>query len=294
MSSRPVPAHRTTLILATLVLLAGALLAPARVEAQATSKVYYVPMYESELADGMDVLKNGGPNLLPVVSVETVVSLVVSINGTVIRYDHAEDGYELDIDHPTQATSEVWGDNDPDNGIPPGFATDVLTAGSVITLRNIVPRTGPAPGTLLFSGGDKIGASRTLAMTRVGWDTQYPGVLAASCEVMDTGGWGTEYVAPVGVDVDFQSLFEKVFLYVMAKNDGNGGTTVTVERPGLAAQDFVLGEGGSLALANVELGTRVTSTAPVQAHLIAGDAAPEGYLELRSFTLFPVSAWSTS
>ncbi len=32
------------------------------------------------------------------------------MTATVIYYDHWEDGYEADINFPTQNTTEVWGD----------------------------------------------------------------------------------------------------------------------------------------------------------------------------------------
>ncbi len=276
MSSRSNPSYRSTLVLTVILLLGGLMLAPAPAAAQATSKVYYVPVYEADLADAMEILESG--NWGAVSNVATVVSIVASIDGTVIRYDHAEDGYELDIDSPTQASTQTW----------------TLNAGQVLPLRNLVPGTGPAPGTFPYSGGDKVGASRTVAVTRVGWDNDLGPVIAGAYEVLDTGGWGLEYVVPVGEDVASESMFEKTFLYVMAKDDGNGGTTVTVARPLSASVDYVLTEGQSLALADIEMGTRITADAPVQAHLLAGDTARDGYLELRCFTLFPVSAWSES
>ncbi len=258
---------------AAVAVIAIALLTPVpALQAQAPSKTYYVPVYESDFADAMQVLEDGDFGVVE--NVETVVSIVATVDGTVVYYDHVEDGYELDIGDPMQPTTQVWN----------------LDSGDVLGLRNSVPGTGPLPGTFPYSGGDRIATSRTVAVTRVGWDAEVGTVIAGAFEVLDTGVWGTEYVAPVGEDVASFSMFEKTFLYVMAKE----ATNVSVVYPGQPAQNFVLPQGGSLALPDVTLGTRVLADAPVQAHIIGGDTAPEGLLEMRCYTLYPVEAWSDS
>ena len=66
-------------------------------------------------------------------------------------------------------TTQIWGDGDPTNGIPPGYATDILVPGDVIELEATInvnngQRTDGDP-TLPWSGGDRIQSSHALAVT---------------------------------------------------------------------------------------------------------------------------------
>ena len=70
--------------------------------------------------------------------IETTISIAVHRTGSIIFYDHWEDGLELNLTVPVQSTTEIWGDDNPNNGIPPNFATDVLNSGDVLILRNVV------------------------------------------------------------------------------------------------------------------------------------------------------------
>ena len=78
-----------------------------------------------------------------------------------------------------------------------------------------------------FDGGDKVAATKTIAMTRTSW-AGVTGTLFAGCvEVFDTNNWGTDYRAPVGVNmadnVDYQ-MFEYTALSIMAgEDDSHGG-----------------------------------------------------------------------
>ena len=52
----------------------------------------------------------------------------ISPDGNRIVYDHWEDGFELDISSPVQATTEIWGDGNAGNGAPPGCTLDSCDA----------------------------------------------------------------------------------------------------------------------------------------------------------------------
>lgn len=72
--------------------------------------------------------------------IESMFSVSVSINHTVIWYDHWEDGYEEDVRIPNSNTTEVWGDGDASNGCAPGKTPctdelDVLWAGDSIVVQ---------------------------------------------------------------------------------------------------------------------------------------------------------------
>ena len=53
-----------------------------------------------------------------------------------VVWDEWEDGYEANALNPTQATTKVWGDGNPFNGIAPGYPTDIIPAGGSIILDN--------------------------------------------------------------------------------------------------------------------------------------------------------------
>ena len=66
------------------------------------------------------------------------MSFSASADNTVIYYDHWEDGYESDITHPKQSTTLGLGNGNPADGYPPGNAGDLISAGTVFSLRNYV------------------------------------------------------------------------------------------------------------------------------------------------------------
>ena len=80
-------ARASALLLTALLTSVGLGASPAA--AQGVAQTYYVPMSETaELGQFMAVLEER----TSVSSVETVVSIVASGNGTIVRYDHWEDG----------------------------------------------------------------------------------------------------------------------------------------------------------------------------------------------------------
>src|SRR5438132_14420765 len=80
---------------------------------------FYLPMPEAQIYQANSAIISGtsATNL-------STFSIVVSGNGTVIYYDQWEDGYEVNLSSPTQPTTQIWGDGNDANGIPPGFAHD--------------------------------------------------------------------------------------------------------------------------------------------------------------------------
>ena len=59
------------------------------------------------------------------------VTFSAATDGTVIYYDHWEDGYEEDITNPVQSTTLIFGDGILSNGYPPGNPGDLIPAGTV-------------------------------------------------------------------------------------------------------------------------------------------------------------------
>lgn len=172
---------------------------------------FYLPLPESQVQTSLRALYSYTGN-----TIDAVTSVVVTGSGTIIHYDQWEDGYEIDINNPVQSTSQIWGDANDANGIPPGFSNDPpagLTKGDVISLRNLVslPRN---PSSILYDGRDRVAASNALVVSRASWATSPGSVLANAVEVLATIEHGFAYVSPVGEDVSASSMFEYVGLFV--------------------------------------------------------------------------------
>lgn len=261
-------------------------------QAQSIVQEFYVPMPEAQLRDSyLKVAPNTGTTS------DSVISIVVAIAGTRLVYDHWEDGYEVDLNHPTQATTQTWGDGKDANGKPPGYATDpaMFDYGSVVALRNLVPLPRNA-GTILFDGRDRLGASQAVTMSRAAWFTTPGPLLADAVAVVSTVDWGTSFVMPVGENVVFPtpataSMFEHCGLFVMAANDG---TQVQIDSNANGVTDyaFTLNRGESYLLNGGMLsGAAVTATKPVQVVIDAGDVGAN--YESRWYAVPPLEQWAS-
>ncbi len=73
-------------------------------------QIFYIPAPED---DGFNALQGIFPGNVPLPITEPIISFTsisVIADGTILYYDQWEDGYEIDISNPTQATTQVWGD----------------------------------------------------------------------------------------------------------------------------------------------------------------------------------------
>ena len=261
-------------------------------------QTFYVPLPENQIFNALTSIFPGNsvcgyssstPNVQN--PINTYVSIATIGDGTVIYYDHWEDGFEADISNPTQTTTEIWGDNNGSNGLPPGFSDDTINAGDVIVLDNQVD-TNTLQSVIDFDGGDKFAASKTIAVTRAAWATGSSTLLAGAVEVYDTNNWGANFEVPVGEDITSVSMFEYTSLVVMAAKDG---TVVNIDADGNGAVEttVTLNEGESYHVnGGVNAGATVNASAPVQADLITGNYCAS--YESRWFTLFPTEQWSDS
>src|SRR5438132_180468 len=100
---------------------AGAALASADTIAHGSTLVqeFYLPMPEAQIYQANSAIISGTSS-----TNFSTFSIVVSGSGTVIYYDQWEDGYEVNLSSPTQPTTQIWGDGNNANGIPPGFTND--------------------------------------------------------------------------------------------------------------------------------------------------------------------------
>ena len=255
----------------------------------AITQVFYVPMPEDQIYSTAKNLYFGTGT-----EFDSTISIAPMQNGTVIYYDHWEDGYESKIEAPTQSTTQVWGDNNPANGIPPGFATDTLNAASVITLRNMiqVPRY---PGSQRYDARDKIVVTKPVAVTRFSWPTQPGPVFAGAVQVTSTADYGTDFVCPAGENAPggaFNQMFEKVSLFVMAAENGTA-VQIDADANGSFERTATLGAGETFYLKEtVSMGARVLASKPVQVQLIMGNKYAT--FESRWLNVYPRAMWSST
>ena len=258
-------------------------------------QVFYIPFPETQILASLETLvppdNSCGTTFgtVPGNPVQTITTISISQDDTVVYYDHQEDGFEVDITAPVQPSTEVWGDGNLANGAPPGVATDILTAGTVIRLDTTYITTSPPA--LSFDGGDKIATTENTAVTRVGWSTGPATLLAGALEVFDDARWGRNYTFPVGenltnatANVSPGSIFEYTGATIMASNDGTG-VNLDSDGDGVVDQTFILNEGESILIdGGLSSGGTVQATDVVQVDLITGDICAN--FEGRWYTLY--------
>lgn len=287
--------------LMTVLVLASGLVGAAPVAADANPpavQFFFVPMPEDQLLTVLKAIDNGagGQTYSPRDPVETYISIAVAADGTLVYYDQWENGYDDDIANPANLYSvgnpggtQIWGDGDLSNGAPPGIPSDILNAGTVISLKNVVQSTTRA-SVIDFDGGDKIAATKPIAVTRAGWASNSKTMLAGANEVYDVDNWGVEYRIPVGPTTpDSQSMFEYTGAMIMA---GPGGASVQIDADANGSYEttVVLGEGQShLINSGLTVGARILANNPVQVDLLTGDI--NALFESRFYRLKPVELW---
>ena|GEM_PF-1011157 len=274
---------------ARLAVLALSLLGGVKTQSATLVHDFYLPMPEVQIRSSFLAVQSSVGTTM-----DTTFSIVVTGEGTRIHYDHWEDGYELDLNSPTQSSTQIWGDGNNANGVPPGYVNDPvgLPAGSVIFLRNLVtlPRN---PATVLYDGRDRMAGTKALVVSRTCWATSPGSVLAGASEVQGTIDYGTSFICPIGQDANAFNMFDVVGVFVMAEQDG---TVVTIDTDGpgpTASFDTLLNQGESYVVTSgIKKGATITATKPVQAHLATGRIA--GNYEVDWFTLYPVDQWYSS
>ena len=250
---------------------------------------FFVPFPETDFKTSLQAISTG-----TTVSnqIQTTLSIVVGTTNTIIVYDHWEDGYENDLNNPTQPSTQVWGDGILTNGVAPGYTNDILPPGAVITLTNVVtlPRN---PSTIKYDGRDRIGATRPVTLSRAGWSTNIGTLLASATEVYDTSRYGTYFVIPVGTNT-FPSVesFSYSSLHIIASQNG---TVVMVDKngDGIIDQTNTLNMGESMFInGGVLAGATVTASKPVQVHQLTGRIGSN--YQSRSFAIRPVDQWDVT
>ncbi|WP_334142065.1 C25 family cysteine peptidase [Rhabdothermincola sp.] len=286
---------------------------------------FYVPLAEN---DYLTALRNGTG--LPAsigTTAFTTISLTAAAAGTIIYYDHWENGYEATINDRTQITGAaatlVWGDGDLTNGDVTPFCTpsctgDIIPAGGVVTLNNSrrpgttdpvsavpsgIPLSGSPlardPAQVYWDGRDKLASTRGLAVANVGWG-EADALASGAVSAYDTTRFGTSFVVPIGPDsplpVPNSTPAEYTGVSVMAAQDdtlveidtnANGVLTDPVDVITTLDQGETVLVDGGLLQ-----GATINTSQPVQADLYVADIGAN--YEISFIELFPTNQFSTA
>ena len=249
---------------------------------------FFVPFPETDFKTSLQAIAAGNAVSNQIM---TTVSIVVGTTNTIIVYDHWEDGYENDLSHPVQASTLIWGDGNT-NTPAPGYPSNILPPGAVITLTNVVtlPRN---PSAVQYDGRDRIGATKAVTVTRAGWATNIGTLMATATEVYDTSRYGTYFIIPVGTNTTpaIQN-FSYSSLHIIAAENGTV-VMVDINADGIMDVTNTLNMGESMFVnGGVLSGATVTASKPVQVHQMTGRIGSN--YQSRTFAIRPVSQWDTS
>ncbi|NQU41231.1 MAG: DUF11 domain-containing protein [Lentisphaerae bacterium] len=275
---------RSRALLSAALLLTGLACLPTR--AEYVAQTFLVSLPEQDVYDAFDAIEfdqSIGVNM------RSIISVVISEPGTIVVYDHWEDGYESSAFSPTQTTSSVWGDGNTNNGVLAAYPTDIFGAGDIIEFDNLIPIPRD-PSTIYSDGGDKISVTKPVALTRAMYPNIPGPLMAGAVQVLDTTQHGLVYRSPVGEDISYNNAFDYVGMFIMSTEDP---TLVSVDTDADGSPDLQqwLNEGERIFIdGGIQVGASVSSEKPIQAHLVAGRF--DGNYQVRLFTLFPRYQWT--
>lgn len=260
-------------------------------------QTYYVPLPDNDLmslfktisAGLVDIsvaAQNQLNNVTAKGNVNTVISIAIAANNTIVYYDHWEDGFESQAKLRTQLTTQIWGDGDLTNGVAPGTTNDILRGGMAIVLRNNVKVNPRVPTEIYYDGSDRIQSSLPVAVTRFAFPDTPGSLMAGAVEVFNTASWGRRFIAPVGTDTpNFSgtSPFEYSRFFVMAGEDNT-----EVFKNGVPVSG-TFNKGNSIDFM-VQEGDVITSDRPIQVDFLGADIN-DNY-ELRWYAQVDANEWT--
>ncbi|MCE7044534.1 Ig-like domain-containing protein [Dyadobacter sp. CY312] len=199
-------------------------------------KLFYLPFPENTTQLLASLRSAGNSTTNNVANMRTAVSLSIPYPSTIVVYDHWEDGYEADINTPTQGTTQIWGDGILSNGVAPGTTNDLIPPGFTITMDNTFAYTRPT-STVVYDGKDKIYTSNEVAITKFSGSTSTYALQSVKTNVVDVSKFGNLYVLPFGEDVPTKfSMSTVVFKYTgLFIRAIENGTVVTISIPASGA-----------------------------------------------------------
>ncbi len=233
---------------------------------------YLVPGQESLLRSHYAYLDND-----PVVGnrMHSVISVTASTDGTILNYDHWENGYGA-----------------PDE-------TYTLNTGQYKIFESADIPANPRGTATFYDGGDRITIIGGPAfVSRASWPESPGTVMALAFELLPIQALSSAFEMPVGSDL-YQSDrsqpfadFQRVVLMVQSTHDNN---TVTVTDPdNTVIYSGTLNKGETAVdddLRNVRKGTRVTATSPVQIQFLTALQVRGTGSQINGFTGLPTALW---
>lgn len=239
-------------------------------DAAVLSHTFFVPGQEQNIRKAFAKMDCHGSG--PVTdSMRSIISIKIPYPGCIITFDHWEDGYESNPNFPSQSTTQVWGDANIFNGIAPGYPTDLIPAGGSIILSNMMGDTNHYAGLIKFDAGDKLISNEDIAVSRIAYDKNRLGLQVYSTDVYDIGRFGTDFIVPLGQDINQTRDFQYTGLFIRAAKNG---TMISIDKNSDNIIDITatLNEGQEYFVnGGVFFGANIASTKPVGIDLIFGD-----------------------
>jgi hypothetical protein len=251
-------------------------------------QVYYLPYPEQDAFDCLEASSQSSMLPMPSNNIRTVISIKIPYPGMILIWDHWEDGYEADPQHPTQSTTQIWGDGNPYNGIAPGYITDDLPAGAGIVLDNTMPSNPRNPASIFYDGKDKVVSSGHISITQVLGEPTYLPVQTIKTNVTSVGDFGLSFTIPVGQNFNSRD-FQYTALFIRA-SENNTSINVDKDNNGTFETNFTLNEGQSyLVNGGVLTGATVAANKPIG---VEWHAAGVDNFSVRNAPIFPATWYS--
>jgi hypothetical protein len=233
---------------------------------------YLIPGQESLLRTNYAYIDND-----PAVgnTMHCVVSVTASTDGTIINYDHWENGYGTPDETYTLDTGEY----------------KIFESGNI--------PANPRGTATYYDGGDRITVIGGPAfVSRASWPESPGTVMASAFEILPVQALSNSFEMPVGSDL-YQSNrnlpfsdFQRVALMIQSTQDNN---LITVYNPDNSVLwTGTLNKGASVtdaSLRSVRKGTRVTATYPIQIQFLNGLQVSNTGSQINGFTGVPTALW---
>ena len=251
----------------------------------AKTHTYYIPYPEDQSYTALSASSNSA---MPSNNIRTVISIKIPYPRMTVVWDEWEDGYEANALNPTQATTKVWGDGNPFNGIAPGYGSDIIPAGASIVLDNTMIANPRNPASVFYDGKDKIVSSGQIAVTQVSGEPALMSVQAIKTNVTSVFDFGQSFTIPLGQDFNSQD-FKYTALFIRASENN---TTINIDKDnnGTFETTTTLNEGNSYLLnGGVFTGATVASDKPIGVELNAGGVDS---WSIRNAPIFPATWYS--
>ncbi len=261
---------RRTLLMAFIVL--SIIVAPSAAQEYLQYQEFIIPGPEDLIFETFHYLIN---NRTMSVDINSVISVTVDADQTVIHYDHWENGY---------------------GGSDESFT---LNKGETHVFQSRVRARPRDPSDILYDGGDRIYVLGGSAfVSRTNWP-QYPGpLLAMAFQVYPTQALENSFIVPVGdalgqSDDDLPFADFKAVAYLIQSIEDNN--TITIEDElGNAVWQGDIDKGQCVTdniIYNIQAGYHIYGDEAFQVHILTGDNELEIGYEVNGVAGIPMNYW---